>query len=175
MSAPLIEFSHVTKAYGSLMANEDLCFQIKRGEIHALIGENGAGKSTAMKLLFGLESLTSGEILFNGSTKTWKSPRGAMAAGLGMVHQHFMLSPIHTALDNVILGREFSHASSLPSRIVKSLGVINRRRIRSELEEISKSAGFNIPWDEKVENLPVGIQQQLEIAKLLHAGVDIMN
>ncbi len=174
MSSSLIEFSHVTKAYGALLANEDLCFRVSKGELHAIIGENGAGKSTSMKLLFGLESVTSGEIRFKGAPKKWNSPRGAMDAGLGMVHQHFMLSPVHTALDNVILGREFGHSKAKATRLLPSLGLIDRVTIRRDLESLSKSAGFNIPWDEKVENMPVGLQQQLEIAKLLYAGVDVM-
>lgn len=174
MNSPFIEFSHVTKAYGSLVANDDLCFTINQGEVHALIGENGAGKSTAMKLLFGLESLSSGEIKFKGIPKSWKSPRGAMAAGLGMVHQHFMLSPVHSALDNVILGQEFGTVKGRQTGFLRNLWPIDRRLVLEDLKHLSDRAGFSIPWNEKVENLPVGIQQQLEIAKLLYAGVDVM-
>ena len=174
MALDLIQFSHVTKAYGSLVANDDLCFDVKKGEIHALIGENGAGKSTAMKLLFGLESLSSGTILFNGEPKSWKSPRGALAAGLGMVHQHFMLSPVHTALDNVILGREFGSKKGRPNQFFQKFKSINRHKIKNELSHLASGVGFQIPWDAKVEDLPVGVQQQLEIIKLLYAGVDVM-
>lgn len=113
MTTPLIAFSHVTKKYGAFAANDDLSFDVARGSVHAIIGENGAGKTTAMKMLFGLEAQTSGDIFFNGAPRTWKTPRGAMQNGLGMVHQHFMLSPVHSALDNVILGREIASSSGL--------------------------------------------------------------
>ena len=167
---PLIEFSHVTKKYGAFAASDDLSFQIAKGEIHAIIGENGAGKTTAMKMLFGLEAPTSGTIKFNEVPRTWSSPRGAMAAGLGMVHQHFMLSPVHTALDNVILGREVK-SDFIFSRL---FAPVSRTRLRSELETLAASIGFSIPWDQPVGSLAVGTQQQLEIIKLLHAGVDVM-
>jgi ABC-type uncharacterized transport system ATPase subunit len=174
LTSVLIEFSHVTKKYGTLLANDDLCFSVNKGEIHAIIGENGAGKSTAMKLLFGLETLTSGIIKVNGASQSWTSPRGAMASGLGMVHQHFMLSPVHSALDNVILGQEQLKGHRSQARFLKSLRPIDRKSILRELEELSAAVGFRIPWQEPVEHLPVGIQQQLEIAKLLYAGVEVM-
>ena len=174
MTQPLIEFSNVTKNYGALRANDDLSFAINRGSIHAIIGENGAGKTTAMKLLFGLEAPSAGEILYNGAPRSWTSPRGAMAAGIGMVHQHFMLSPVHSALDNVILGRETGTLGGKVSVFARSLLPINREKLLAELDLLAKDIGFEIPWNEPAGLLPVGIQQQLEIIKLLHAGVDLM-
>ncbi len=174
MKPSLIEFCHVTKRYGSLYANDDLCLSIEQGEIHAVIGENGAGKSTAMKLLFGLETPTAGEIKFNGEPRPWQSPQGALKAGLGMVHQHFMLSPVHTALDNVILGQEFAIHGESDQWWGAWLKPIKRDDLLARLEQVAKAAGFNIPWLDPVESLPVGVQQQLEICKLLFAGVDVM-
>lgn len=159
--------------FGPVAALDDLSFSIARGTIHAIIGENGAGKTTAMRILFGLEAATSGQILFNGAPKKWSSPRGAMASGLGMVHQHFMLSPTHSALDNVILGRENGVSSGL-GFWQRFLAPIKREALRQELQTLSTSVGFSIPWDQPVESLSVGTQQQLEVIKLLHAGVDVM-
>lgn len=173
MNKPLIEFLNVRKTYGALTALDDLSLKITRGTIHAIIGENGAGKTTAMRLLFGLESPTSGQILFNGTPKPWSSPRGAMASGLGMVHQHFMLSPRHSALDNIILGRENGRSKGV-GFWRRFLAPIQRKILRQELETLAASVGFTIPWDQAVETLSVGTQQQLEVLKLLHAGVDVM-
>ena len=170
MTTPLIAFSHVTKKYGAFSANDDLSFNVARGSVHAIIGENGAGKTTAMKMLFGLETPTSGDILFNGVPRTWKTPRGAMQNRLGMVHQHFMLSPVHSALDNVILGREITSSSAL----MRLFAPVDRKRLLGELEALAVKVGFNIPWHHPVASLAVGTQQQLEIIKLLHAGVDVM-
>ena len=174
MNAPatdyLIEFRNVSKLYGTLAANKDLSLKIRKSSIHAIIGENGAGKTTAMKLLFGLESPSEGTIFFRGAPRSWRDPRGALAAGLGMVHQHFMLSPVHSALDNVMLGREVKS----PSVWHRYFAPIDRRTLRRELQELSVKVGFNIPWDKPAGELPVGVQQQLEIIKLLHAGVDVM-
>jgi len=174
---PLIEFRSVRKLFGSFVANDELNLKIHQGEIHAIIGENGAGKTTAMKLLFGLEEPTSGQILYKGEPRPWFGPRDAASAGIGMVHQHFMLSGFHTALENVILGRE--HASlnregPLKRKFLSGFLQIDRVKIRDELDRVACKVGFNIPWDCSVENLPVGLQQQLEIVKLLYSGVDVM-
>jgi ABC-type uncharacterized transport system ATPase subunit len=166
----LIEFRDVSKIYGTLAANKKLSLKIRKASIHAIIGENGAGKTTAMKLLFGLESPTEGAIDYRGAPRTWRDPRGAMAAGLGMVHQHFMLSPVHSALDNVILGREVKSGSVFR----RFFAPIDRATLRRELQELAIQVGFNIPWDQPAGELAVGVQQQLEIIKLLHAGVDVM-
>jgi ABC-type uncharacterized transport system ATPase subunit len=174
----IIEFENVTKIYGDVLANDNLCFQIARGEIHAIVGENGAGKTTAMKLLFGLEKPTSGQILFNGSPKPWYSPKGALAHRVGMVHQHFMLSQSHSALDNVLLGNEFRINSDNARRrerwFFPGLEVIDRSAARLSLEALCEELGFNIPWNCLVSDLTVGVQQQLEIIKLVWAGTDVM-
>jgi ABC-type uncharacterized transport system ATPase subunit len=177
-SNPLLEFCEVRKVYGSMAANDGLSFKIEPGKIHAIIGENGAGKTTAMKILFGLEKPTSGDILFKGGRRPWDNARGALAHGIGMVHQHFMLSGRHTALDNIILGLEHSVGSSWGNRKWRScfltLSTIDRQSAQKKLEFIADKVGFKIPWDSPVDRLPVGTQQQLEIMKLLYAEVDTM-
>ena len=177
-SNTLLEFSGVRKLYGATIANDDLSFAVQQGSIHAIIGENGAGKTTAMKILFGLEEPTSGNILFKGKPRPWTNARGALACGIGMVHQHFMLSGRHTALDNVILGQEqlggAKHQNGTYRRRVLSLSTIDRVAARNKLEALAIKVGFKIPWDQAVDDIPVGMQQQLEIMKLLYAEVDTM-
>jgi simple sugar transport system ATP-binding protein len=177
-SNPLLEFCEVRKFYGSMPANDGLSFKIEPGKIHAIIGENGAGKTTAMKILFGLETPTSGDILFKGSRRPWNNARGALACGIGMVHQHFMLSGRHTALDNVILGLEQAVGHFGKNRTWRSvflaMSAIDRHSAQKKLEFIATKVGFKIPWDLPVDTLPVGTQQQLEIMKLLYAEVDTM-
>lgn len=174
----VIEFKNVSKSFGSLLANDNLSFHVQKGSIHAIIGENGAGKSTAMKMLFGLEKPTSGNILYKGLPANWTSPRGALASGIGMVHQHFMLSNRHTALDNVILTTETGsfprHQAGTLNTLFSAFSMLNRSSILRELEELANSLKFEIPWDHYVENLRVGIQQQIEIIKLIHSRVDTM-
>ena len=106
ISMNAIEFHNVTKTFGSVVANKNISFSVEKGSIRALIGENGAGKSTAMKILFGLYKEDSGEILVNGKPQHWRSPKDAIKNGIGMVHQHFMLAETATGLDNIILGDE---------------------------------------------------------------------
>lgn len=170
MATPLIEFKHVTKTFGATVANDNLSLSISEGTIHALVGENGAGKSTAMKLLFGTEDPTSGEILIRGERRPWRSPRGALAHGVGMVHQHFMLSSPHSALENVILGREVTP----PVGFLRALWPIQRAKLKSKLTILAAESGFTIPWNTQVSDLSVGLQQQLEILKLMYAGVKVM-
>ncbi len=168
----MIEFKNVSKRYANILANDNLSFRVAKGQIHAIIGENGAGKTTAMKLLFGLEKVTSGEILFNGCPKPWSGPKGALAHGVGMVHQHFMLSQSHSALDNVLLGSEFGENST--GGILSGFRMIDRESAARRLVTLGEELGFDIPWGSLVGGLPVGIQQQLEIMKLVWAGADVM-
>jgi general nucleoside transport system ATP-binding protein len=174
----LLQFRDVRKAYGQFFANDGLSFDVCKGQIHAIIGENGAGKTTAMKILFGLVKPTSGDILFKGSQRPWSDVQGALNHGIGMVHQHFMLSERHSALDNVILGDEFT--KTLGSRLnplslmVRALRTTDRESALSKLNDLAGKVGFQIPWHKEVANLPVGVQQQVEIMKLLYADVDVM-
>ncbi len=152
-----IEFSNVGKRFGNVWANRDISFSIHRNTIHAIIGENGAGKSTIVKILFGIYSADAGAIKLNSKEVHFSSPIDAMKYKIGMVHQHFMLSPAHTALENVLLVDPKQNA--LESYFKKD-----------KIEKIKAAAKlykFDIPWDTPVKNLGVGTQQKIEILKLL--------
>ncbi len=151
-----LELRGITKRFGSLVANDDITLTVEPGEIHCLLGENGAGKSTLMNVLYGLYTADSGEILLDGTPAHFDSPRDAMHAGIGMVHQHFMLIPVFSVLENVMLGNE-------PTR----RGLLDADTARRRITEISERFGFNIDPDAMVEDLPVGVQQRVEIVKAL--------
>lgn len=159
-----IEFKDVYKRFGNTVANNNLSFKINKGSIHGIIGENGAGKSTAMKILFGLYQKDSGQIFINNKEVLFKNPIEAMKNGIGMVHQHFMLAEPLTALDNLIL-----HDQTL-----SGLEILNRKILLEKYSIISKKYNFSISWNEKVENLPVGIQQQIEILKILSQNSNLI-
>lgn len=162
--APQIEFSNIGKKFGSVWANQNLSFSIQKNKIHALIGENGAGKSTIMKILFGIYRADQGTIKINGQNVEFKSPIEAMKCKIGMVHQHFMLSPSHTALENILL----VDAQQRPFQSYFK---------KAKIEKIKQTAAlykFDIPWDTPVKNLGVGIQQKIEILKLLSLDNQIL-
>lgn len=163
MIIPAIEFKNVSKSFGQVLANSDISFSVAQGSIHAIVGENGAGKSTAMKILFGMYQPTDGEILLHGSPVEFASPIDAMAAKIGMVHQHFMLAEPLTALDNILLHQKGSAFSILP-----------RKAQKQRLEEIANRYGFNLNLSAKVEDLSVGEQQRLEILKILSQDSEIL-
>ncbi len=158
-----LELRGITKRFGSLVANDGISITVESGEIHALLGENGAGKSTLMNVLFGLYHADEGEILLDDKPVQFTGPGQAMAAGIGMVHQHFMLIPVFTVAENVMLGHE-------PSRF----GVIDLDAARAKVREISAKFGFDIDPDARVENLPVGAQQRVEIVKALSREAKIL-
>lgn len=160
---PAIELRQLQKRFGALVANAGIDLRIQRGSLHGIIGENGAGKSTAMKLLYGIYQPDGGEIFVQGQRRVWSSPSQAIACGLGMVHQHFMLAGPHSALDNILLGAE-------PVR----WGVLQRRRARARLEALADQYQLAVDWDCPVEQLPVGIQQRVEILKLLYRQAEIL-
>jgi simple sugar transport system ATP-binding protein len=174
---PAVEFRRLSKAFHGVQANTDLSFQVKKGTIHAIIGENGAGKSTAMKMLYGTYQPDEGEIwihgkIWGGRAKPWNSPFDAIHCGIGMVHQHFMLSAPHTALDNILLGVETSHP--VFSWLPHSLRPISRDQARIKLDRIADQYGLKVDWAAKVETLSVGIQQRIEILKLLYRDAEIL-
>ncbi len=152
-----LELRGITKRFGTLIANDAIDLVVEPGEIHALLGENGAGKSTLMNVLYGLYEPDEGEILVDDKPVTFRGPGDAMAAGIGMVHQHFMLIPVFTVAENVMLGHEET----------RRIGFLDRRRARRDVAEVSKRYGLDVPPDALVADLPVGVQQRVEIIKAL--------
>ncbi|MQA81509.1 MAG: ATP-binding cassette domain-containing protein [Streptosporangiales bacterium] len=152
-----LELRGVTKRFGSLVANDHVDLVVEPGEIHALLGENGAGKSTLMNVLYGLYQPDEGEIVVDDTPRTFKGPSDAMAAGIGMVHQHFMLVPVFTVAENVALGNEST----------KAFGFLDRRRLRRKVAAISEEYRLDVPPDAVVADLAVGVQQRVEIVKAL--------
>jgi general nucleoside transport system ATP-binding protein len=148
------------------VANDHIDITVEPGEVHALLGENGAGKSTLMNQLYGMLQPDEGTIVVDGKARTFRSPRDAIAAGIGMVHQHFMLVPVFTVAENIALGAEKTRGGLL--------GVLDRRRSRREVIEVSRRYGLPVDPDELVENLPVGVQQRVEIVKALTRNVDLL-
>jgi len=159
----VIEMRNITKEFPGIIANDNITLQLKRGEIHALLGENGAGKSTLMSVLFGLYQPEKGEILKNGEVVTIKDPNDANALGIGMVHQHFKLVDVFTVLDNIILGVEPNTA-----------GFLRKKKAREKVLELSRTYGLNIDPDALVENITVGMQQRTEILKMLYRDNEIL-
>ncbi|HKB31427.1 MAG TPA: ABC transporter ATP-binding protein [Streptosporangiaceae bacterium] len=152
-----LELRGITKRFGSLVANDHIDLTVAPGQIHALLGENGAGKTTLMNVLYGLTRADEGEILIDGQPADFHSPKDALAAGIGMVHQHFMLVPVFTVAENVTLGMERTRA----------FGLLDRRRAHREVRELSRRYGLDVDPDAYIENLPVGVQQRVEIVKAL--------
>ncbi len=159
----VIEMRHITKEFPGIKANDDITLQLRRGEIHALLGENGAGKSTLMSVLFGLYQPEQGEIYKNGEKVDIKDPNDATALGIGMVHQHFKLIDVFTVLDNIILGAETT-----------KLGFLQKKEARAKVEALSEKYGLKVDLDAKVENISVGMQQRVEILKMLYRDNEIL-
>jgi ABC-type uncharacterized transport system ATPase subunit len=152
-----LELKGITKRFPGVLANDGIDLSVGEGEIHALLGENGAGKTTLMNVLYGLYHADEGEILVDDRPVRFESPADAIGAGIGMVHQHFMLIPVFTVAENVILGVE-------PTR---RAGMLDRNRARTEVRALSERYGLVVDPDAMVEDLPVGVQQRVEIIKAL--------
>ena len=160
----ILEMKHISKIYGNgIAANRDVDFNLKKGEIHALVGENGAGKSTLMKILFGMEPPSSGEILLRGEPVRFSSSKEAIAHGIGMVHQHFMLVESFTAAQNIILGME-----------PKKGMFVNEAEAVRFTREISKKYNLEVDAEAVTRTLPVGVKQKIEILKALARGAEIL-
>jgi len=159
-----LELRGITKRFGSLVANDAIDLVVEPGEIHALLGENGAGKSTLMNVLYGFYDPDAGQILIDDKVVDFDGPGDAMAAGIGMVHQHFMLIPVFTVAENVVLGHE-------PTGVA---GVIDVAKARAQVKEISDRFGFHIDPDALIEDLPVGAQQRVEIIKALSRRAEVL-
>ncbi|MBL0885005.1 ABC transporter ATP-binding protein [Myceligenerans indicum] len=158
-----LELRGITKRFGALVANDHIDLTVEPGEIHCLLGENGAGKSTLMNVLYGLYEADEGEILLDDEVQHFAGPGDAMAAGIGMVHQHFMLVPVFSVAENVMLGHE-------PG----SGGVLDVESARRQVREISERFGFHLDPDALIEDLPVGVQQRVEIIKALSRNADVL-
>ena len=163
MNVPVIEMRDIVKKFGDFVANDGINLTVHKGEIHAILGENGAGKSTLMNQLYGLLKPTSGDILVNGKKIEMNNPRDAIEAGIGMVHQHFMLVQPFTVTENIVLGTE----------PVKGL-TLDMATARKNVVEISERYGLSIDPDAKIEDISVGMQQRVEILKALYRGADIL-
>jgi len=167
-----VELKSLNKSFGSVVANSDISLNVKSGTVHAIVGENGAGKSTAMNMLYGLYTPDSGEILIDGIKKNFHSPADAQQVGLGMVHQHFSLSEPESVLDNIILGAEpiLPFSKILPS----ACRPIDRNAAKNKLNEIISQYGLHIDLKSRVDQLPVGLKQRVEILKILYRNAKIL-
>ncbi len=175
-----LELRGITKRFGPLVANDGISLSVAPGQVHALLGENGAGKTTLMNVLYGLMQPDEGEIVIDGKPAVFHSPKDAIAAGIGMVHQHFMLVPVFTVAENVTLGIENEApgrggmGGSSPRGILAKAGLLDRRRTRREVAELSHRYGLDVDPDALVEDLPVGLQQRVEIVKALVRQANVL-
>ena len=163
-SSPVVEMRNISKRFGSFIAIHDASLDIRRGEIHALVGENGAGKSTLMNILYGMFPRSGGVLNFDGRPVSFANPREAISAGVGMVHQHFKLAPTFTVAENIILGSE-------PMR---SIGRIDVKRAEAETKALSQAFGLDLDPRAAVGSLPVGLRQRVEILKALYRKARVL-
>ncbi|HLX11553.1 MAG TPA: ABC transporter ATP-binding protein, partial [Bacteroidota bacterium] len=161
---PAVEMRSITRRFGALVANDTVNFSASEGEIHALVGENGAGKSTLMKILYGIEQPDAGEIAIDGRREDIRDSTKAIALGIGMVHQHFMLIPPLTVAENIILGSE----------PVGALGILNIAAAEDAIRKLSETYRFNLNPRDTIASLSVGEQQRVEILKLLYRKAEII-
>ncbi len=159
----VLQAKSITKRFPGVLANDKVDFDLRKGEIHVLLGENGAGKTTLMNILYGLYHQDEGEILVNGKPVRIKDPNDSIAQGIGMVHQHFMLIPVFTVAENVMLGDETTRR-----------GFLDRKAVAAKVRELSHRYGLDVDPDALVGQLPVGIQQRVEIVKTLYRDAQIL-
>jgi simple sugar transport system ATP-binding protein len=161
---PILELRGITKSFPGVLANDHIDLTLNEGEILAILGENGAGKTTLMNILYGLYSPDEGEIFIRGTKVNIRNPHDAIDLGIGMVHQHFMLIPVFTVTENVMLGVES----------VKGAGILDRKLVSKSINEISARFGLKVEPEAMVEDLSVGVQQRVEIIKVLYRKADIL-
>ncbi|HPE65977.1 MAG TPA: ABC transporter ATP-binding protein [Synergistales bacterium] len=159
-----VEMKQITKRFGNFVANDSIDFDVRRGEVHALLGENGAGKSTLMNQLYGLYLPSSGEIFINGKKVRITGPKIAIARGIGMVHQHFMLVQPFTVAENIVLGCES----------VRAFGILDTTRAFREVEDLSRRYGLAVDPGARIQDISVAMQQRVEILKCLYRGAEIL-
>jgi len=160
MKEPFIELRNISKYFARVIANKDVSFTINKGEVLALLGENGAGKSTIMKALYGLYHADEGEFIIDNEPCIINSPKDAMRMGIGMIQQHFSLIPAHTVLENIVLGNE--------------KGILDRKKLAEKVYSLSQKYNFNIDPNSYIKDLPVGVQQKVEILKALYQDVKLL-
>lgn len=163
-NVPVLEVRNITKRFPGVLANDQVSFSLHKGEILAILGENGAGKSTLLNIIYGLYHPDSGDILIDGQKVTIHGSLDAIRRGIGMVHQHFMLVPVFTVTENMVLGFEVTSGG----------GVLDMRKARKQIMELSNQYGLEIDPDALVEDIPVGVQQRVEILKALYRGAKIL-
>ena len=167
----VLEAKGITKKFPGVLANDNINFDLRKGEIHALLGENGAGKSTLMNILYGLHKPDSGEVIVEGRQMQLNSSRDAISHGIGMVHQHFMLIPVFTVTENIMLGAETDHRAA-PNEL--PLVNLDRKEVAQKVTELSHQYGLDVDPLALVGELPVGIQQRVEIVKALYRNAKIL-
>lgn len=167
----ILEAKGITKKFPGVLANDNVDFDLRKGEIHALLGENGAGKSTLMNVLYGLYKADSGEVRVDGNIMELNSPKDAIHHGVGMVHQHFMLIPVFTVTENIMLGAETDHRAKPNERPLVKL---DRKEVAQKVRDLSHQYGLDVDPEAIVGDLPVGIQQRVEIVKALYRKANIL-
>ncbi len=169
MADPVLRLEGITKRFPGVLANDKVDFELASGEIHALLGENGAGKTTLMNIAYGLYRQDEGKIFINGVETDIDDPKDALAQGIGMVHQHFMLVPVMTVTENLMLGHEKTKGPPLGS-----LSTLDNEKVAAEVKELGKQYGLTIDPDAYVHDLSVGEQQRVEIVKALYRGAEVL-
>jgi len=165
MNASAVEMRGITKRFPGVLANDDVDLTVESGTVHALLGENGAGKTTLMNCLYGLYEPTEGTVAVDGERRSFDTPRDAIEAGVGMIHQHFMLVDPMTVTENITLGNEPTKLGGL---------FVDREKAREEVVELSDRYGFEVDPDARIDDISVGVQQRVEILKTLYRGADVL-
>ena len=164
MSKPIaLKMTHISKSFGSIQANKNVSLEVYHGEILAILGENGCGKTTLMNMLSGIYFPDEGEIFIDGEPVVISSPKVASDLGIGMIHQHFKLVDVFTVLDNIILGAEDT-----------KMGFLQKREARKKVQALSEKYGLKVDLDAKIEDITVGMQQRVEILKMLYRDNEIL-